>query len=376
MQHVRDWKGATALSGRFPLNDKRHLLDIKELRKAGEIGERLYRNYLRDGFATYDQATIDSAGAFLVGELERLDPMIHEPLVSTTWPRDIDLRTDVQMGDNFSSFTVSQFGATGTPNTPLGISWASPNTTTMARPTLDIDKVINPLDLWASEVAYTVPELRSAEQLGRPIDSQQLTALNLKHQMDADQLVYIGDPNKGTTGLVNNASVSSVLVAPGASGSTLWSQKVPEEILSDFNSMLTSVWKASGYAVVPNQVRIAPVPFGNIATEVVSAAGNRTILNFITEENILKAEKGVNLDIKSLKWLDKNAINGPGGSVATYDSMMCYTREQRFVRWPMVPLVSMAAQFQGIWIKVPYYGRMGVVEVVYPETIGVRSGIN
>ena len=93
MQHARDWKGATALSGRFPRNDRREIYDISELRKAGEIGERLYRNYLRDGMATYDQATIDSAGAFLIGELERLDPMIHEPLVSVTWMRDIDLRT-------------------------------------------------------------------------------------------------------------------------------------------------------------------------------------------------------------------------------------------------------------------------------------------
>ena len=256
------------------------------------------------------------------------------------------------MGDTSSSFTLTNFGAVGSPNTSTGISWATPNTTTIARTTIDISKTVNPLDLWTQEVAYTIPELRSAELLGRPIDAQQLTALNLKHQMDSDQLVYIGDPNKGTTGLVNNANVTSVLVAPGASGSTLWSQKVPEEILADFNSMLTSAWKASGYAVVPNQVRIAPVPFGYISTEVVSTAGNRTIMNFITEENILKAEKGINLDIKSLKWLDKTLINGPSGSAATYDTMMAYTREQRFVRWPMVPLAQLfSASSKGSGLK-------------------------
>ena len=60
MQHVRDWKGATALSGRFTGNDRREIYDISELRKAMEkCGERLYRNYLRDGMATYDQATIE-----------------------------------------------------------------------------------------------------------------------------------------------------------------------------------------------------------------------------------------------------------------------------------------------------------------------------
>jgi hypothetical protein len=48
---------------------------------------------------TYDQNTIDSAGAFLVGELERLDQELHMPLVSVTWNRDIDLREDVTIGD-------------------------------------------------------------------------------------------------------------------------------------------------------------------------------------------------------------------------------------------------------------------------------------
>jgi hypothetical protein len=44
---------------------------------------------------TYDRMTIDSTGAFLVGELERLDQKLHEPLVAVTWGRDIDLREDV-----------------------------------------------------------------------------------------------------------------------------------------------------------------------------------------------------------------------------------------------------------------------------------------
>ena len=31
---------------------------------------------------TYDQYTIDSSGAFLIGELERLDQTLHAPLLS------------------------------------------------------------------------------------------------------------------------------------------------------------------------------------------------------------------------------------------------------------------------------------------------------
>ena len=44
---------------------------------------------------TFDQATVDSSGAFLIGELERLDQTLNLPLVGYTWTRDIQLREDV-----------------------------------------------------------------------------------------------------------------------------------------------------------------------------------------------------------------------------------------------------------------------------------------
>ena len=65
---------------------------------------------------TYDEMTIDSTGAFLIGELERMDQALHEPLVSITWSRDIDLREDVTIADEASSFTNSAFAAAGSLN--------------------------------------------------------------------------------------------------------------------------------------------------------------------------------------------------------------------------------------------------------------------
>ena len=65
---------------------------------------------------TYDKRTLDSTGAFYVGELERLDQTLHQPLVAVTWGRDVDLREDVSMADETSSFTNSTFAAAGTIN--------------------------------------------------------------------------------------------------------------------------------------------------------------------------------------------------------------------------------------------------------------------
>ena len=50
---------------------------------------------------TFDQATVDSSGAFLIGELERLDQTLNLPLVGYTWTRDIQLREDVSIAETF-----------------------------------------------------------------------------------------------------------------------------------------------------------------------------------------------------------------------------------------------------------------------------------
>src|SRR5882672_5615082 len=44
--------------------------------------------------------TVDSTGGLLIGELERLDQELHEPLVEVSYGRDIDMREDVTMGDD------------------------------------------------------------------------------------------------------------------------------------------------------------------------------------------------------------------------------------------------------------------------------------
>ena len=217
----------------------------------------------KDGVTTYDQATIDSTGAFLIGELERFDPTLHEPLVQYTWSRDIDLRNDVSIADEQSSFSNSTVAATGG-TSPNGKAWVGKDANAIASIALDIGKTVNPLMLWAMEVGYTLPELASAQQAGRPVDQQKLSGLRLKHQMDIDEMVYLGDSELGYKGLVNNdAKVTPTNVAT-VSGATTWAQKIalgtdvgPEAILADVNALLNAVWASSGYKFVPTSSEAA-----------------------------------------------------------------------------------------------------------------------
>ncbi len=328
---------------------------------------RRIRIQTTDAMATFDQNTIDSAGVFLIGELEKLDQTLHMPLVAVTWNRDIDLREDVTLADEVSSFTNSSFAASGGVQ-PAGKAWVSKDANVIPGIALDIGKTPQPLHLWAMEMKWTIPELVSAQALGRPIDSQKLEGLKLKHNMDVDEQIYIGDTLKGSKGLVNHTSVTPTNVVNGAAGSPLWSTKSPDEILTDINTPLHAAWQASGWAVVPSDLRLPPDSFSYIATTKVSDAGNTTILEYIREKNICSVVNGTPLNIQPLKWLNPT----PRG-VSTR-RMLAYTKDPQYVRYPMVPLQRTPLEYRSLFQITTYYGRLGEVEIVYPETVGYADG--
>lgn len=356
------------------LLDKARLLNTSGLSTPAvikRVGESRGRVMTTDNMMTFDRwNTIDSTGAFLIGELERLDQTLHDPLVAVTWQRDIDLREDVSMADEVSSFTNSAFSSPGG-IVPNGISWISKDATAISGVGLDIGKTAQNLNLWGKEVKYTLPELESAKKLGRPVDAQKYDAMKLAWQMEVDQLVYIGDTlggGYGFTGLANNASVAVSNVATGSGGSTLWSTKTPDEILADVNTLLTATYIASGTAIVPDELRLPPVQWSYLVSQKVSNAGNVSILEFLRANSMCNAANGRPLNIQPVKWLT-------GRGVAGANRMFCYTKDKDRVRYPLVPLQRTPIEFRGIYQITTYFGRMGQMELVYPETIAYADGI-
>jgi hypothetical protein len=313
---------------------------------------------------TYDGYTRDSTGAFYLGELERLDQTIHDPLYSVTWGRDIDVREDITTGDEVSSFTNSSFAAAGGIN-PTGVSWIGKDVNAITGAQLDIGKTPQPLFLWGMEVSYTMPELASAMQAGRPIDTQKYDVIRIKHQMDIDQLVYTGDIHVNTFGLTNHPSVTNVT---NVTGGTWTAAASPDVILDQVNELLESVWSASGWAQMPDQLRVPPNQFGKLVSTKVSSAGNISVLRFLQENSLCNTQNGKPLNIQPLKWL-------VGRGTAGSQRMFAYTKAYDRVRYPMTPLQRTPLEWRSLYNITTYWGRLGVIEVVYPETLGYRDGI-
>lgn len=324
--------------------------------------------------------TVDSTGAFMVGELERLDPTMNMPLVDVSWSRDIDLREDVSLADELSSYTLSQIAAAGGLAAGAGIrngkAWIGKVSNQIGGVSVDISKITNPLTLWGMEVKYSIPELESAARAGRPIDEQKLEGLRLKQQMDVDEQVYVGDAQINVGGLCNHSLVTNVANLPnGAGGSPRWSLKTADEILTDVNAILTSAWRASGYAQIPNRLLLPPTVFGMLTTRIVSSAGSVSILRYLLENNILTKQGKGDLEIFPVKWLVGCGVGGTIGTEGGVDRMVAYRKDKRLVRFPMTGLQRTPVQFSSIYHSTTYFNRLGVVEFVYPETAAYRDGL-
>lgn len=308
---------------------------------------------------TFDSQTIQNAGAFLVGELERLDQTLHMPLVQVSWGRDIDLRSDVSLGDEFSSFSNSFFAAAGT--NAKGKNWVGKDSTAINGMALSIAKTTQPMRLWGMELGYTVQELAAAQQTGRSIDQQKHEGLKLKHQMDIDEMVYIGDAMLGVCGLLNSSAVAPVNAA------SAWATATPKQILADINDTLHLAWKNSGYAMLPTHLLLPPSAMARL-TQPISEAGTMSILQYVREQCLCNTVNGRLLEISPVKWLTGRGVSGK-------DRMMAYTKGEQFVRYPLVPMQNTPVEYRGLYVLTTYYACLGEIEFVYPETVAYCDGV-
>lgn len=304
----------------------------------------------------FTDSEIASTGAFLVGELERLDPQLYEPLSDFTWSRDIDLREDVTIADEVTSFIYSTY-AGGFGGMGSGKAWIRGAETTVGSVSVSASKVTTPITPWGMEVSYDIFELQKAMQVGRPIDVQKYEAMKLKHQLDIDIQVYLGDDQVGVKGLLNAEDRVQKMDLDAFDPQTA----TAEQIIDYFNTILNDAWKVTQYVRMPNTMLLPPAFFAALASkQLPNTAMN--MLEYVSKNNLVVANGG-SLTLRPVKWLADASINEGRGRI------VAYTKAKDVVRFPLVQLQSMPVQYRGYKQCVPYFGALGGVEFVRPELV-------
>lgn len=316
---------------------------------------------------TMDAAAISGGNAFLVSELEKLDPSLREPLTSFTYPRDIPIESGGGWVETTSVMNVDYAVSGGQADAIGGVQ----NAVRLIQANLDKDIY----KVFPYEVAMKIKfvDMERGQVTGRSLEQIYDKGIRLDWDKYLDINTYKGQSAYGTTGLLNNANVSAASVAQNAAGaSTLWTKKTPDEILYDINTIIVDAWAAAQYdqSAVPNHILIDPANYAYIASTKVSGYADKTILEFLLANNIAK-QKGVNLFIGECRFCI-------GAGTGVTNRMVAYVNDKRFVNMDVaVPLTRVMTQpnvstasYDSLFV-----GNVGQVKVLYTQPIRYADGI-
>jgi len=307
--------------------------------------------------------------AAFIHELEKLDPVMKEPLTDFTWSRDIDTREDISFADEATSYHRISYGIMGA-QTAQGKPWLTGSSKSLPSISVDAEKIVGPVGKLGAGVHFTEFELEASKRCGQDIAQQKTRGVKIFYQQTCDEQAYVGDTFNKQFGLFNCPTINRQDVANGAGGSPLWTKKTPKEILFDLNDMLAACAKRAGFARYPNTLRLAPDPYNYITSTMVSDLGEKSILTYLLQNNICNKE-GQTLSIERVKWLDDVGKNKS-------QRMVAYYKDPQFVRLPIVQIQMFPVNkdpVDGIHYTVPYYWALGQVEFCYPETVIYRDGM-
>lgn len=319
---------------------------------------------------TMDAAAVSSGLAFLESELEKLDPMLREPLTATTYPRDIEIESGGGWVEATSAFNVS-YGVTG--GEADGVGGVQNN---IRRIQADVSKDLYKVLPYEVSMSIKIQDQLRGAVTGRSIEQMYDDGIRLDYDKYMDINTYLGQSAYGTEGLVNSSAITAASVAADGTGSsTLWKDKTPEQILRDIDDAILAAWTASGYdnSAIPNHILVDPENFAYLNRTVFAANGATapvSLLNYLLDNNIAKA-KGVDLFIGECRFC-------VGAGVGSTNRMVMYVNQRRFVGMDVpVPLARVMTQpnIQTASYDSLYMANVGQVKIHYTEPFIYRDGI-
>lgn len=222
---------------------------------------------------------------------------------------------------------------------------------------------------------YNEEELAIAAQLGRNLTTDKANIARRAAEEFIDRVALFGDAAVGFVGLINSGAVTAGSVAAvgtlnGASNSTLWANKTPDQILADINGALTGVYVDSRTVEMADTLLLPLVQFTDISTRRLDASMSMTILEWVRRNNAYTAITGKPLTIRALRGLE---TAGSGGTAR----IVAYRRAPDVVKFHM----PMPFQFRQPWRKgplryeVPGIFRIGGVDIRRPAAFRYLDGV-
>lgn len=176
------------------------------------------------------------------------------------------------------------------------------------------------------------------------------------------QMVGLG-ADVGMVGVLNNPNITQYAVATGASTSTYWSEKTPDEILADLVGIVAAQVAGTFMAFIPTDMLIATREYENISGLSMGDGRSDTVLSYF-----LKTSQ----HIKSVKpW---NLLEGAGSGGT--DAYLVYIKNRRFVRHMLSQdFTQMPPQFKQLSYETLCTAKTAGTVIPFPLSLSLGSGI-
>lgn len=320
-------------------------------------------------FQVMDAAAIANGGAFLQSELEKRDTVVRQPLTSFTYGRDVPIRVGGGWAEYVSAMNVS-YGVTGGSNDGL-VHAGGANGIPMVQ--ADFDKGLFKTHIFSIGMRIMFVDMQRGNMTGRNYESILRDGIRMAYDKHMDANTYVGIKKYGSTGLVNNPNVTTTNASSvGVGGSTNFTKKTPRQILQDINNAILTTWEKAenDRDAIPNHILMPYEQFNYLATTMVTDLAEKTILTFLSENNVAK-QNGADLYIGATTWCKGS---GTGGT----DRMAVYINKERYIAMDeLAPLSRAMTQpnAENVCYDTAYLANLSEVQMFYENIMCYVDGI-
>jgi hypothetical protein len=218
---------------------------------------------------------------------------------------------------------------------------------------------------------FTLQEIRSAAMVGLPLDSRKSAAAVKGTETVMNEVAFFGDADQGLLGLYTHPNIPIATAPNGAGASPLWSLKTPDEILLDLNNAINVISTDSKMVEFGDTLCLSPERRALIATTPRATNSDTTILEFFVQNNPFIASEA---NVVALNECSAEVRNSKG--LTNVDAMFAYRNSSDALEFeePM-PLKFHPEQRVGLEILVPGEARTGGLNVYYPLSLNIVTGI-
>lgn len=219
---------------------------------------------------------------------------------------------------------------------------------------------------------YSIQEMRASRMAGKSLDSRK--AESARYQIDYlnNKIAWCGDEETGLRGVLSTDNdVPLYVIAQGASGSTKWADKTPDEILADINGMLKQMARTTKKVEKADTLAMPSEAYLELQGRRIEGTATN-LLSYITE-NIKDIKEIVSCPELDPDSTDTNpyAAEQDGQGV-----LLMYKNDARklSIENPL-PFMQHPLQTEGLEMVVPCEARTAGAMIYYPMSLLIGVGI-